>query len=233
MDSLTSQTDYRRSLAIHFHRLTRISRHDLFGEADSQLRPKNLPTDNETMFAGFVGSKYVCGKGLLLLGINPGGGGDSYAKRISEDEVFYPRLHAFKSANDDSILEHFENINESFVRIVKGWKLWRIFKPTLIAAALDLDDVAYMNIVPYRTRANKMPPIAARRTSWDKIVAPTSEVLCPRAIIALGKKAGSVVNAFMDADLPVYCVPRTIGDSYISKQADEVHDVMRKELRDG
>jgi hypothetical protein len=225
-----SEQDSRKSLAAHFHDFTGISRQEIFGDADTKLRPINLPTDNATMFAGYVGNSYLPGQGLLLLAINPGGGGDAYTQRNSEDEVFYPLLHAFKAANDDSVLGAFETVNEAFDPIVRGWNLWRILGPTLGAAGVNIHEVAYMNVVPYRTRGDKMPPVAARRASWEKIIEPTLNLLAPKAIITLGKKAGSVVDALMQGDVPVYCVPRTIGDSYISEQAKVVHETLRSEL---
>lgn len=221
---------YRATLASHFSRLARISRIDVFGDADPNYRPINLPEDSATMFAGYVGRNYTPGKGLLFLAINPGGGGDAYTARIPEDEVFYPLLHKFKAADKARILEAFETVNSAFVPIVKGWNLWRILGPTLDACNADIDEAAYMNAVPYRTRENKMPPVAARRSAWSKIVHPTLEILDPRAIIALGKKAGSVVDALLESKLTTYCVPRTIGDTYLSEGALEIHTKMRTDL---
>lgn len=221
---------YRNTLASHFNRLARISRVDVFGDADFDCRPINLPEDNSTMFAGYVGRDYTPGKGLLFLAINPGGGGDAYTVRIPEDEVFYPLLHKFKTTDQWRVLETFEAVNAAFVPIVKGWNLWRILGPTLDAAGADIHEVAYMNVVPYRTRENKMPPVPTRRTAWSKIVQPTLEILDPRSIITLGKKAGSVVDALLNFKLPTYCVPRTIGDTYLSEGALEIHAKMRTEL---
>jgi hypothetical protein len=222
---------YRESLAAHFNHLTTISRQDIFGDADTLLRPINLPKDSSTMFAGYVGNKYVPRQGLLLLAINPGGGGDKYDRRIPEDDVFYPLLHEFKSANQENVVATFEAINRAFVPIVTSWNLWRILGSTLEAAGASIEEIAYMNVVPYRTRNDKMPPIEARRTSWARIVRPTLGLLEPRAIITLGKKAGSIVDTLMEDVLPTYCVPRTIGDSYISEDAKKVHQQLRKEIQ--
>jgi hypothetical protein len=184
------------------------------------------------MFSGYVGLNYVLGQGLLLLAINPGGGGDAYTCRIPEDEVFYPLLAQFKSATPTNVVTSFEQVNEAFARIVQSWNLWRILEPTLRAAGRRLEEVAYMNVVPYRTRGDKMPPIAARRTAWNLIVDPTIRLLAPRAIITLGKKAGSVVESLYSDDISTYCVPRTIGDTYISNEALTVHSQLRATLHD-
>jgi hypothetical protein len=221
----------RQELAVHFHRLTSVSRADVFGAAESLLRPMNLPADSETMFAGYVGPAYAEECGLLFLAINPGGGGDTYVSRTAEDEIFYPLLLNFKAAESHLIADGFERINVAFATIVKGWNLWRILGPTLQASGRELSEIAYMNVVPYRTRQDKMPSVSARRTAWEKIVLPTIAQIRPRAIVTLGKKAGSVVDSLLTGDIEHYCVPRTIGDTYVSDAASAAHAEMRRRLQ--
>jgi hypothetical protein len=222
----------RDALARHFHRLVQMPRTAIFGSAESACRPINLPEDAETMFAGYVGTRFAQGRGVLLLGINPGGGADRYVQRTAEDEEFYPLLAQFKAASLAEVAASFERINSAFVRIVQHWNLWKIVQPTLVAAGQGIDGVAYMNVVPYRTRNDKMPPIAACKQAWARIGEPSIAMLQPRAIVALGKKAGSIVEACDVKGCRTYCVPRTIGDSYVSEAASAVHDRMRAELRE-
>ncbi len=222
--------EFRPAISKHFHQLVQISRKDIFGELDIKYAPVNLPNDAATMFGGYIGANYRPGFGLLLLAINPGGGGDAYTKRIPEDEIFYPLLMEFKSARGAEILPAFENINKSFASIVQRWNLWRILKPTLDAANKSIDEVAYMNVVPYRTRGDAMPPVTARKEAWRSIIEPTIEMLKPNAVVTLGKKAGSVVDKLYNGEHHLYCVPRTIGDSRVSEDALAVHRAMRKDL---
>lgn len=49
-------------------------------------------------------------------------------------------------------------------------------------------------------------------------------------IVSLGKKAGSVVDKLYRGATPVFCVPRTIGDTYVSDEALAVHENMRQRL---
>ena len=127
------------------------------------------------MFAGYVGADYRPGVGLLLLAINPGGGGDAYENRTAEDQMFIPLLTRFKQAGHRERLESFECVNAAFSNIVKGWKIWTILKPTLDAAGVEIEAVAYMNIVPYRTRGNRMPPVMVRERAWKRVVGPSLE----------------------------------------------------------
>ena len=77
-----------------------------------------------------------------------------------------------------------------------------------------------------------MPPVSARQAAWSRIIAPTLALLRPRAVVALGKKAGSIVEPLLNSSIEYYCVPRTIGDSYVSDQARKIHEQMRKNLND-
>ena len=182
------------------------------------------------MFAGYVGRSYRHGQGLLLLGINPGGGGDADRYRTTEDEELYPLLADFKNAHSGGVVERFESANSCFARVVQRWNLWTIFLPTLAAAGRSIGDVAYMNVVPYRTRKNNTPPIAARRLAWARIVEPTIRLLAPQAIIALGKKADAVVQPLNKTDVKYFCVPRTNGDRYVSEKALGVLAGIRESL---
>ena len=183
------------------------------------------------MFAGYVGVDWKPAVGLLLLAINPGGGGDAYESRTSEDQKFIPLLTRFKETEPSEVLESFELVNRAFMRIVKGWGIWKkILDPTLNAAGVALEDVAYLNIVPYRTRNNQMPPAAARERAWKRIVEPSLELLAPRAIVAMGQKAGNVVERWYVGNRDVYCVPRTNGDRYVSDKAKAEHERMKAEL---
>ena len=220
---------FRREICKLWHNSVQIEREVIFGPHDAKYRPLHLADDANTMFAGFVGRRYRTGAGILLLAINPGGGGDAYRSRTGEDEHFYPLLRAFKRATPEHALEAFERVNETFAEIVRRWNVWKIIEPTLEAAGKALDEAAYMNLVPYRTRANKMPPVAARRTAVKRFVEPTIDLLVPRAIVALGKKAGKIQDTSRP-DVPIYCVRRTRGDTCVHADAAQILAEIRRAL---
>ena len=217
---------FRESLALLVHENTQVSRKQIFGSNESASRPISLPNDAETMFAGYVGAEYAPG-GLVLLGINPGGGGDAYTRRTSDDQVFYPFLERLKTAPPDARLEAFEDVNRTSVPILQQWNLWRIVRPTIEAAGRTIQQVAYLNAVPYRTRQDKPPLLAAQRRAWEQLTGPFIPALEPAAIVALGMKAGRVLVRFYVGEATTYCVPRTIGDIYLSDQATAVLEVIR------
>ena len=219
----------RQRIAEFLHQCVQIEREAIFGPSDPEKwRPKHLKEDASTMFAGYVGPEYVPGKSIVA--INPGGGGDSYSRRTPEDERLYPLLHQFKTAKPADARKTFEDINDCFKEMVQRWNIQRIIKPTLDAAGMSLEQVAYVNLVPYRTKCDKMPPALARRNAFERIVEPMFEMLDPKAIVALGKKAGSIQKLWRSA-AHAYCVQRTRGDSWIRDNAQAELDKMRRELR--
>ena len=142
---------FRKEICKLWQDSVQIEREVIFGPHDAKCRPLHLADDANTMFAGFVGRRYRTGAGIVLLAINPGGGGDAYRSRTGEDEHFYPLLRAFKRATQEHALEAFERVNETFAEIVRCWNVWKIIEPTLEAAGKALDESAYINLVPYRT----------------------------------------------------------------------------------
>ena len=209
----------RLLVAKQFHANVHVCRETIFGSADPI--PLNLSSDAKTMFAGYVGSEYKPG-GIILLAINPGGGGDSYTQRSAEDQSLYPLLTAFKEADEETCLEEFEAINSVLEKAIRSWNLRRIMGPVLAAVGASLSSICYMNAVPYRTRGDKEPNVMAKSAAWQHVMAPTLDVLRPGMVIALGKKAGSCIERFYTGSAKIWVVPRTIGDSRISPEAQEV-----------
>lgn len=207
------------SLPLLFRRNARVGRHEIFGSDDPI--PLNLQEDARTMFAGYVGPGYRPG-GVVLLAVNPGGGGDAYARRTPEDERFFPLLKAFRDCGEEEAEALFARINEEFASVLPRWNLWRILKPTLDAAGVGLSEVAYLNAVPYRTRGDAMPKAHARDAAWRLVTGPTLEALRPGLLVALGKKAGDIMARLHRGEARTECVPRTIGDSYVSDDAKAV-----------
>ena len=175
--------------------------------------------DARTMFPGFVGRHYAR-KGLCLLAINPGGGKDTY-HRTREDERFYPLLQQFKMAATVQAESVFESICDEFAaKILPCWRLWNIVGPTLRAYGTSLDEIAFLNAVPYRTREDALPSVPAKTAAWRAVTGPAIQFLEPGMIVALGLKANDVLRRFYHGTYR--CVPRTNGDSYISSAARAV-----------
>ena len=110
----------RKEIARFWYDCVQIGREEIFGDHDAKYRPLHMLDEANTMFAGYIGRQYANGIGVLLLGINPGGGTDAYT-RTREDGQFYPSLTTFKEAADEEILEAFEHVNDAFEVVVTHW----------------------------------------------------------------------------------------------------------------
>ena len=220
--------DLREQIAIQFYKNSQISRNEIFGNADYKYMPANYQEDASTMFAGFAGKNYKK-NGVVLFGVNPGGGGDGYKKHPRDDEL-YSQLKIFKNCNKKSSLIEFEKINVIFLPILKEWNLWNILLPTLEALNINENDIVYLNAIPYRTRENKKPPVYAQNISWSKIMQPTLNILKPKLIVCLGKKVGEIINRFnKNSEWNLIIIPRTNGDRYISEEAKKILQELQNE----
>lgn len=204
----------------------RIDRAEIFVPGDSQL-PVSEQRDATIPQIGFIGEGYRPG-GDVLLGINPGGGGDAYV-RTAEDSLLLPMIAALRS----------EEASPDAVKIVFGqcaanmrtWNLWRIVEPVLNACGRSQTEIAYLNWCPFRTRKDAKPHAQVMRRCHETYLAPLISKLTPGRIIALGKKAGDWLELQPFGDVPRFVVPRTIGDSYLSAEALEVLEKIRRSGR--
>lgn len=208
------------SLVQVFHRVAQVTRASLYETPDDPQLPLNLQSDARIPFLGFCGPRYE-NRGVVVLAINPGGGGNSYTSRTPQDSALIPLIEKFASAPSAST-SAFETMCESYSAQVQTWNLWRILRPTLEASGTTLEHACYLNIFPYRTERDVRPSSQALVNAWQKVVSPLLEVLDPSLIVALGKKAGSVADRFHRPPPTLFVVPRTIGDSYVSAEAERV-----------
>ena len=130
---------FRRQIANQFYQNSQISRKDIFGPNDHKYMPINYQEDASSMFAGYVGSNYKH-NGVVLFGVNPGGGEDNYKKHPCDNKL-YTLLKIFNNSNDSSSYNNFEKINNIFLPILKEWNLWNIVQPTLKALNIHENDI--------------------------------------------------------------------------------------------
>jgi hypothetical protein len=218
----------RTDIAVHFHNVSQFTREQL--RLEEEHMPLYNQQDAETMFAAYVGKGYIPGEGTLIIGINPGGGGEKNRYGPSgHDKIFYPVVRRFIASG---AIKDFDHIVTVFPEVVPHWGIWAIMSPVLYAAWRPIEDIAYMNMVPYRTRNDGLPKAAARNASWEHVTGPSLDVLNPRTIVTLGKGASDMLGHFNGEDRAAnyYCIKRLRGDSGIHPEAKETLRKMRQEL---
>ncbi len=201
----------------------RIDRSEVFFPADSQF-PVSEPHDAMLPQIGFIGEDYRKG-GDILLGINPGGGGDAYC-RTAEDYLLLPIIAALRT--EEASLEVAKTAFSQYAANMRTWNLWRIVEPILAACGRSQSEVAYLNWCPFRTRKDAMPDAPAMRRCFEIYLEPIIAKLAPGRVIALGKKVGNWVEKEQFSDMARFVVPRTIGDSYLSHEARETLAIIRQ-----
>ncbi|MCZ8315585.1 hypothetical protein [Phreatobacter sp.] len=203
-------------------RAMRMDRTEIFGSHDSQL-PASEPNHAKIPQIGFVGRDFLPG-GDVLLGINPGGGGDAYV-RTPEDLRLLPIISTLRSETASPDL--METAFDQYAKNMQTWNLWRIAKPVLDACGRNQSEVAYLNWCPFRTRNDAMPHAPSMRRCREAYLAPLLNKLAPGRVIALGKKVGTHLQKEPLGGARRFVVPRTIGDSYLSADAIEVLEAIR------
>lgn len=193
----------------------------IYSGVDDQM-PINLQEDARLPQLGFVGKHYKTG-GTAILAINPGGGGDAYKKRIPSDDIHMPAIERFIESEDID-MTRFEEMNDSYIKAASTWRLWNILGPVIDACGGVVQEYAFINCFPFRTREDKTPHASALRVSWSSCVEPTLNALGPGRIIALGKgnyKAGWVLSNLYLGSAEKVIIERTRGDRSIAQSARE------------
>lgn len=190
-----------------------------FGTADVDLPEAMTPgvrNDDGLPQFGFVGRRYSESR-LLILAINPGNGPRD--KRDPRDESALPALERFVKERTQ---QSFAFAQRAYQDVCPGWSIWRQHGlPVIAAAGLNLDQVAYSNCLPWRTKSESGFATPAARTSVELYVQPLLRELMPRVVVALGKKAARVVDLIrpLDAEVIVWNRARAPTKAVIAERA--------------
>jgi len=128
----------------------------------------------------------------------------------------------------DASIDALKAVFDKYAANMRTWNLWRIVEPVLNACGSSQTEIAYLNWCPFRTRKNAKPNAQAMRRCQEAYIAPLIQKLAPGRIIALGKKVGTHLEHMTFGDIPKFVVPRKRGDSYISDEAREVLNKIKK-----
>lgn len=169
-----------------------LGRGPFFGALDADLPPNRQSTlgeDDQLPQFGYVGSRYQSTR-LLVLGINPGNGPNN--KRTRHDEILMPRLRQFVL---DREAQSFLEAQRAFQTVCSSWPMWRRHCSAVIGAGgfLTMDDIAYSNCLPWRTASESAFGGSVSLRAAEFFAYPLIDELQPRTIVAMGKKAASIL----------------------------------------
>ena len=192
--------------------------------------------DARTASPGYLGDQYRPGHSPLLLGINPGGGGTNATRpeSVMADRPVYQALRAFRDASPDNLRQAFEQLNRAMATVMlTKWRIGKLFQAVIDAnAEWTLEHLAFMNVVPYRTRPNEHPRTAAVEVGWRRLVEPSLEELDPDVIFALGAEPRNAIRRWGEPkwNRRLHYLKRQRGDNGVTREALEVRDAYARRL---
>lgn len=207
------------------HATARLKRPEVF--SDDLLMPVTALIDANTASPGWVGSDWQPG-GTLLVGINPGGGGDAYRGNPT-DTSLYRLIRAFRDAPEPKRAAALAALSEAWIAIQAAHNIRRVVDAVFEATSSKARNAAFINMVPFRTRNDAAPRKGDLLRAWQAAVGAQVAALAPRRIIALGKKAHDGLVAVQAVEAyEVVLIKRAIGDSTITAEAQETLARLRK-----
>lgn len=174
-------------------RAVELGRHAFFASATEDIPNSASPqiaADDLLPQFGYVGTRYIESR-VLLLGINPGNGPKPRRERSQGDQIAIPALQEFVEKRTP---ETFLAAQCAYRRVCQGWAIWgRQCDELLRAGGLEMEDVAFTNALPWRTASQSaFSPAIARRAGLN-YAGPVVRELKPRLIVAVGKKAATIL----------------------------------------
>ncbi len=141
----------RSILAKLWHKRASITRQDIFGSADVDLRPVATSSQADVAVPGMTGENYESG-GLAIVSVNPAGGKDDFRPTLG-DAKLYEAARAIGKSDD---VQSFEQMNQAYRLGMPSWGAqWRHVNAILTATDRSLLQLAYPYLVPFRTRGDK------------------------------------------------------------------------------
>ncbi|MGO9743949.1 MAG: hypothetical protein ACLPN5_21020 [Roseiarcus sp.] len=175
---------------------------------------------------GYVGRNYVRG-GVLLIGQNPGNGSNSM--QAEGDNCQELALAKFRTASAEQLSKAMVELMQRLEQgVMPTWSIVRnVVSPLLTALDLRLDQVAYTNLVKFRTSDLKVRLPEVRKSQQHTLL--QIGLLEPRLIIRLGKTAFGAFKIRYAGQTASDFVTRVRGDRYLPPAGYD--DIARIALR--
>ena len=191
---------FRKQAAELWQKCAKLTREEVFGEEDA-LRPmykrKSVRWEADVTAVGMVGKNYVP-RGLVILSVNPAGGKRKYKPR-SDAKKMYIRLKRLR--NSRKALEVFEKVNRAFIKDFRNWKITKNhYNKILEASRIDINDIAFVHVVPFRTRCDKGSSMSRRYldNGYNRHLSRQLHLLAPKHIIAMDRPSEAAAIKFKE-----------------------------------
>ena len=221
---------FRYRVAELWHQCSELKRSDIFGTGDP-LRP-DYPTKSkledqvDVVAVGMVGSKYRPG-GLAILSVNPAGGKSTYETDFNSDKMYEQFQKLRQSESRDQKLDNFEDANDAVIRSIRRWSITkRYISPILDAVGKEFDEIAYLYVVPFRTKKDRGSTMKTEyfERAYEKHLREQVELLAPKLVIAMDRPSQKMAERFKEERNPKLDV------KYFTRKRD-AHDERKEVLK--
>jgi hypothetical protein len=143
--------------------------------------------------------------------MNPGAG--PQAGLNPDDQRQYAALKSLRDSDEPEARGAFDALTEVLADIMPRWTIHKNFvAPVLHAAGLDFSQVAYVNLMKWRTLVSSgLARLYA--LSWNHHTRDQLELLAPSRVIAIGSDAGRAFQRHYTRPVDFDFIPRIIGNN--------------------
>lgn len=196
---------FRTEAASLWHWVSNICRNPDFVELATQSTATLL-------HPGFFGPRYpVDGTGTLVIGMNPGGGGDTPNREERETLI---------AIRDSDSIEVLDRLNAVAAKLYASWPIWRNnLLPLLNGVNVDPSTIAYIHAVPFRV-ADNASLTRMYASAWARVSSRQAALLKPGRILLAGATAGGKIQRFMP--VKSHIVMRSIGDKQHAHRSPKI-----------
>ena len=198
----------RQELAELWWIAAQITRRDIFGPDDA-LRPVYLDEHNvlwtqvDVPSAGIVGPRY---RGTLaILSVNGAGAKDDSKALPSSDRMYEACQRLRASEPGASALQAFEALAQAVMASMPDWGVTKHHVQRILDAAQhSLDDIAYLYLVPFRTRgdAGSSMPQAYLDAGYSRHLVRQLPAVAPEVIIAIDRPSQNAALRYQREEAP-------------------------------
>lgn len=168
-------------IALGMQRALRVEREAIF--PGGELMPVSLPEFVRVPYLGWVGPRF---NGTVIVAKNPGGGGDSQTDVTQHDRAVAEALLALKTAGDGLAGAELRRVFEAFTAQAPTIGMGTLLGRVLDALGEHREEIAFVNLCPYRTRMDKDPGAGAVRSCVSLVLAPLAEALQADTVVLMG-----------------------------------------------
>lgn len=220
ISDLQSPESKWESIALSMQRALQIEREAIFPAGE--LMPVSLLEFARVPYLGWVGPKF---RGTIIVGKNPGGGGDAQLDVKPRDRAVALALIALRDATAGQAVGKMRDIYEAFSSQAPTIGIGTLLGRVLESLGEARDEIAFVNLCPYRTRMDRDPSTDAARRSARLVLAPLVRSLGADTVVLMGGVAGRAAPELQARW--VYKLKRRINDYQLHPEAAQRLEEMR------